>query len=78
VVFTWRRLAREGRLGDAGPTFMPVEITPVPRQTTPIASPARRTGLIEIALGCGCCIRVDREVDAEALRRVLQVVESLS
>jgi transposase len=29
VVFTWRRLAREGRLGDAGPAFMPVEITPV-------------------------------------------------
>ena len=78
VVFTWRRLAREGRLGDAGPTFMPVEITPVPRQTTPIASPARRTGLIEIVLGRGRRIRVDREVDAEALRRVLQVVESLA
>ena len=78
VVFTWRRLAREGRLGDAGPTFMPVEITPVPRQTTPIASPALRTGLIEIVLGRGRRIRVDREVDAEALRRVLQVVESLA
>ena len=26
VVFTWRRLAREGRLGDAGPAFVPVEI----------------------------------------------------
>ena len=78
VVFTWRRLAREGRLGDAGPTFMPVEITPVPRQTTPIASPALRTGLIEIVLGRGRRIRVDREVDAEALRRVLQVMESLA
>ena len=78
VVFTWRRLARERRLGDAGPTFMPVEITPVPRQTTPIASPALRTGLIEIVLGRGRRIRVDREVDAEALRRVLQVVESLA
>ena len=78
VVFTWRRLAREGRLGDAGPAFMPVEITPVPGQTTPIASPPRRTGLIEIVLGCGRRIRVDREVDAEALRRVLQVVESLA
>ena len=78
VVFTWRRLAREGRLGDAGPTFMPVEVTPVPRQTTPIASPARHTGLIEIVLGRGRRIRVDREVDAEALRRVLQVMESLA
>ena len=77
VVFTWRRLAREGRLGDAGPTFMPVEITPVPAQVPSAASPPRRIGLIEIVLGRGRRIRVDREVDAEALRRVLQVVESL-
>ena len=77
VVFTWRRLAREGQLGDAGPTFVPVEITPVPVQTTPVASPPRRTGLIEIVLGRGRRVRVDRDVDAEALRRVLQVVESL-
>ena len=77
VVFTWRRLAREGRLGDAGPAFMPVEIAPVPVQTTPVGSSPRRTGLIEIVLRHGRRIRVDREVDAEALRRVLQVVESL-
>jgi transposase len=78
VVFTWRRLAREGRLGDAGPTFVPVVITSVPGQTAPIASPPRRTGVIEIVLGRGRRIRVDRDVDAEALRRVLQVVESLA
>jgi len=78
VVFTWRRLACEGRLGDTGPVFMPVEITPVPAHTAPAASPPRRTGLIEIVLGRGRRIRVDREVDAEALRRVLQVVESLA
>ena len=77
VVFTWRRLAREGRLGDTGPSFMPVEITPVPAQAAPVASPARRTGLIEIVLRHGRRVRVDREVDAEALRRVLQVMESL-
>ena len=77
VVFTWRRLAREGRLGDAGPAFMPVEITPVPVQAAPVASPPRRTGVIEIVLGRGRRIRVDHEVDPEALRRVLQVVESL-
>ena len=78
VVFTWRRLAREGRLGDAGPTFVPVEITPVPAQAPSVTSPPRRTGLIEIILGRGRRIRVDREVDAEALRRVLQVMESLA
>jgi transposase len=83
VIFTWRRLAREGRLGKAGPTFMPVEITPLPVDASLAASPpppthrSRRTGLIEIVLGRGRRIRVDREVDAEALRRVLQVVESL-
>ena len=77
VVFTWRRLAREGRLGDAVPAFMPVEIVPVPAQATPVGSSPRRTGLIEIVLRHGRRIRVDREVDAEALRRVLQVVESL-
>jgi transposase len=78
VVFTWRRLAREGRLGDAGPTFVPVEIAPVPVQTTPVGSSPRRIGLIEIVLGRGRRIRVDRDVDAEALRRVLQVMESLA
>jgi transposase len=78
VVFTWRRLAREGRLGEAGPVFMPVEITSVPGQTAPVASPPRRSGLIEIVLGRGRRFRVDREVDTEALRRVLQVMESLA
>ncbi len=77
VVFTWRRLAREGRLGDTGPAFVPVEITPVPVQAASMVSSSRRTGLIEIVLGRGRRIRVDREVDPEALRRVLQVVESL-
>jgi transposase len=77
VVFTWRRLAREGRLGDTGPAFVPVKITPVPAQAAPVASAPRRTGLIEIVLGRGRRVRVDRDVDAEALRRVLQVVESL-
>jgi transposase len=46
-------------------------------QAIPAASPTRRTGVIEIVLGRGRRVRVDREVDAEALRRVLQVVESL-
>ena len=77
VVFTWRRLARDGRLGDAGPAFVPVEITPVPAPVQSAASTPRRSGLIEIVLRHGRRIRVDREVDAEALRRVLQVVESL-
>ena len=78
VVFTWRRLAREGRLGDAGPAFVPVAITPVPAHVPSAASPPRRTGLIEIVVRHRRRIRVDRDVDAEALRRVLQVMESLA
>jgi transposase len=77
IVFTWRRLAREGRLGDASPVFMPVEITPAPAPAPPMVSPSRRTGMIEIILGRGRRIRVYRDVDAQALRRVLQVMESL-
>ena len=81
-LFTWRRLAREGKLsGDAAPVLVPVEITPA---TAPISSgapqlgfspPAQqaRVGIIEIELG-GCRVRVDRDVDTEALQRVLELL----
>ena len=80
-LFTWRRLAREGRLsGDAVPALVPVEIasTLAPASTCapkPPSSPLQRTGagIIEIELG-GCRMRVDRDVDAEALQRVLELL----
>jgi len=80
-LFTWRRLAREGRLNeDAVPALVPVEITSTPASASPCAppsppSPPQRTkaGIIEIELG-GCCVRVDRDVDAEALQRVLELL----
>ena len=86
LLFTWRRQAREGRLGgsEPAPLFVPVttvrEPTPsvlaVAPPSTSEAAPAhpprrRRTGLIEIELGGGRRLRVDRDVDAAALRRVL-------
>jgi transposase len=37
--------------------------------------PPAGTGIIEIALSSGHCLRVDRHVDAAALRRVLAVLE---
>ena len=83
VLFTWRRQARQGRLGgDAAPALVPVEITPVvasisSREPQPASSPpAQRAmaGIIEIELGGGCRVRVDRDVDAEALQRVLELL----
>ncbi len=86
VLFLWRRLAREGRLGGgARPAFLPVQIAPSGQSnghelSPPPASPPRcrrRTGMIEIDLGKGRQIRVDGDVDPDALLRVLRVVDSL-
>ncbi len=67
-LFRWRReLCR--RVDAGAPQLIPVEIAP---------SPERRcgtNGLIEIALDDGRYVRVDRDVDADALRRVLDVLE---
>jgi transposase len=70
LLFTWRRQARQGRLGGgAVPALVPVEIasTPAPAPAfgpQPSSPPAQRprAGIIEIELGGGCRVRVDREV----------------
>jgi transposase len=91
LLFTWRRQAREGRLGgsEPAPLFVPVaiapELTPSVPAVAPLAPSAReaapdypprrhRTGLIEIELAGGRRLRVDRDVDAQALRRVLSAL----
>lgn len=63
-VFTWRRELRE-RTGPAGVSFAEVRAAPAPAGA----------GLIEIELFGGDRVRVDRDVDAEALRRVIAVLE---
>lgn len=86
LVFAWRRLARTGQLGvEPEPTLVAVQIAaPAPvhpsgsaardiRRGTPPAS--RRNGLIEIDLGGGRRVRVDAQFDAEALSRVLDLLE---
>ena len=84
LLFAWRRQAREGRLGgpEAAPLLVPVRIAateaavpPVNPVPTPPARPRRPAGLIEIELGNGRQVRVGRDVDGEALRRVLDVLE---
>jgi transposase len=82
LLFAWRRQARQGRLGgEAVPALVPVEITPTPALAStcapqaPSSARAQRTGagIIEIELG-GCRVRVDRDVDTEALQRVLELL----
>jgi transposase len=85
VLFLWRRQAREGRLGGgAHPEFLPVQIASLGPSvghelSAPPASPprCRRAGMIEIDLGKERRIRVDGDVDPDALLRVLRVVDSL-
>ncbi len=68
LIYTWRRQMRAGQL--APPSFAEVELAE-PAAPVPASS---RTGLIEIALSCGAVVRVDRDVDAAALSRVLEVL----
>jgi transposase len=86
-VFKWRRLAALGVVGVPGaselPSFVAVEVAvdaaepaavPMPAKTAPSSCAMRRAGVIEIDLGGGRCVRVDGDVDADALRRVLDVL----
>ena len=81
VVFTWRRQART--VEKVGPCFAPMRITagvePNEEKATPRSEDDQRlrprNGLIEIDLGNRRRIRVDAQVDPEALARVLDVLE---
>jgi transposase len=86
LVFTWRRQARTGEsLPAIAPRFAAVRIAGSDTgaeiskpsseelaQSRPAAS--GRGGLIEISLGGGKRVRVDANVDAAALARVLDVL----
>jgi transposase len=84
VVFTWRRQART--IEQVGPRFAPVQIAAAEaaeENSKPSSEddrrmrqvPTARNGLIEIDLGNRRRIRVDAQVDPEALARVLDVLE---
>jgi transposase len=82
LLHLWRRQVRQGCLGgEAIPALVPVEITSTPALAggpqLPVSSPLpaqrARAGIIEIELS-GCRVRVDRDVDAEALQRVLDLL----
>ena len=85
LLFTWRRQAREGLLGQAleSPVFVPVQmvgptstaVALLDERPCPAPSPSSRSanapGLIEIDLGNGRQVRVGRDVNLAVLRRVL-------
>ncbi len=85
LVFTWRRQARAAAV--VMPRFAPVQIAPsaetVDGKANPSSEddrrvrplPTARHGLIEIDLGNRRRVRVDAQVDPEALARVLDVLE---
>lgn len=69
LIYTWRRQLLADRRHAA--SFAQVELAePAP----PATATSARSGLIEIALGCGAVVRVDRDFDAAALSRVLEVL----
>jgi len=92
LLFTWRRQARQGLLAQVRdhPVFMPVQ-TLMPAGTAlalpderpdPASQPTSATrssgvpGLIEIDLGGGRQVRVGRDVNLAALRRVLAALRA--
>jgi transposase len=88
-LFTWRRLAREGKLvveGDAA-AFVPAVVGPdhrmanAPPEPSPESLPvqtdrnARATGRMEIVLSGARRVIVGSDVDAVALTRVIDALE---
>jgi len=77
VLFRWRARFLD-KPQAAEPVLLPVQVasepTPPPSPARPVR-PGRRGGIIEIELGSGQRLRVGHDVDADALRRVLGVLE---
>jgi transposase len=75
-LFRWRKQLCE-RAVPRAPALIPVAIVPDAPAVAEAATPTRsrrRAGVIEIGLSGGRRVRVDRDVDAEALRRVLDAL----
>lgn len=75
-LFRWRKQLCE-RAVPLAPALIPVVIVPDAPAVAEAATPTRsrrRAGVIEIGLSGGRRVRVDRDVDAEALRRVLDAL----
>ncbi len=72
-VYRWRReLGVAGRVRETG-MFLPIEVSNENDATAEMAVAA--PSLIEIVLGGGRCVRVGAGLDADALSRVLDVLD---
>src|SRR4051794_29251943 len=85
LIYTWRRQMRAGELGAMPvPAFAELTVTPPLAMAEPAAAPpevpaeasVHDHGRIEVALPCGATVRVGRDVDEAALRRVLSAVRA--
>jgi transposase len=80
LFYTWRRQVMSGELGAVPmplPAFAQVAVAedaPVPPLPSAPESPTRWAARIEVVLPCGTTLRLDEDVGAEALRRVLAVL----
>ena len=87
LIFAWRKEARVDGLAIPGvPRLIPLQLAaspPLPSRVLPALAPTppppvrfagRKAGMIEIDLGGGKRVRVDANVDADALGRVLDVL----
>ena len=75
LLYTWRRQVMSGELGAVPtplPAFAQVAVAAdVPAEPPLPESLARAPARIEVALPCGTVLRLNEDVGAEALRRVL-------
>lgn len=79
-LYRWRQLLREGRLGGVRVEgFMPAVITP--DDPAPMPAPLNRvaagSGRMEVVSANGRRVIVDRDVDVDALLRILRGLETL-
>ena len=78
-LYRWRRLALEDRLGgdDGAQGFAPAVIVPEKQAPAAVlsASVVAAVGRMEIVLSGARRVIVDKEVDAAALARVIEVLE---
>ncbi|QYA13654.1 transposase [Rhizobium sp. AB2/73] len=78
-LFRWRRQLCQISAPPT-PQFIPVDVVaglpgPDPVETTPPSRPRKKTSVVTIELGRGRRLRVESDIDTEALGRILDVLE---